>query len=484
MGLRLRCGFCVLLVWLSYVLWSPALSEFKAQDATPETTPEATPEGTPHAAASVTCPAVVRTALEEAARACTGTTINSLCYGSGQLDWRSRETADFADPGDAVDVALVESLSLRGFVFTETGNAAANGYSIAILRPRANLTEGALTMVAFGEVVLENISDAPPDFVAREVVVRRGPGANVRTSPDDSGEVIGAYYWGQTLTAIGRTTDSTWLRVLAEGQAGWVRAELVTAEFDITLLAETAPDDSPVLYAPFQAFDVTTSQFDSPCPDELDETGPESGVLIQTPNLAQAAQIVVNNLPLTFNGTLYLQTTPEALLINLFEGEVTLGDARFGTELLTLQPGEMATVGLDAEGLYAAYPDAAEEYSFVRSQSAPLSLLPRPVNLPFSLVGVVQPFEPNTGFLQSLPADGQCVVAWSVAVNLRSGPGRDYPIWQGLAGGYAAQPDARAVGTDGMLWWRLAPGVWLNSDATGIAGLCGLLPLVDLPPRP
>jgi len=120
----------------------------------------------------------------------------------------------------------------------------------------------------------------------------------------------------------------------------------------------------------------------------------------------------------------------------------------------------------------------------VRARNTPLALLPRPINLPFSLVGVLQAFEPNTGFLQSLPADGQCVVAWSAAVNLRSGPGTQYPIRESSPAGFAAQPDARAVGLDGVLWWRLAEGIWVNSNGTAIAGVCGLLPVIDPPPLP
>jgi len=443
----------------------------KAQDSTPEVTPESTSE------AGSICSLIIQNALEAAARECASTGINEICYGSGALELTPRVSGEieFAASGDRADVGVMQQLSLLPF------SVEREAYSVAVLRPRIDLPEGALTMLAFGEVTLQNISDAESDFLAREVLVRRGAGANVRDIPDEAGSLIGTYFWGQALTAIGRTQDGAWLRVIAEGQAGWVSADLVIGDFDFALLNVDTPDDAPVLYAPMQTFDLRTSVFDAPC-TELDAMGSESGLLIQTPNLARSARLVINNFPVSFTGTLYLQTLPDTLQINVLEGEAEVGDIQIGT--LTLAAGQLAQVLLDADGLYAQYPDTAEEYSYVRARNTPLALLPRPINLPFSLVGVLQAFEPNTGFLQSLPADGQCVVAWSAAVNLRSGPGTQYPIRESSPAGFAAQPDARAVGLDGVLWWRLAEGIWVNSNGTAIAGVCGLLPVIDPPPLP
>ena len=128
--------------------------------------------------------------------------------------------------------------------------------------------------------------------------------------------------------------------------------------------------------------------------------------------------------------------------------------------------------------------DAPTDYNYVLARNLPLALLPRPIELPFSTGGLITPFEPGTGFLNTIPADAACTVAWTANVNLRAGPGTNYPIRQGIAGGYYALPDSRAVGTDGRLWWRLADAIWLAADNTAAAGACGSLPLVDTPPLP
>lgn len=466
-----RARWSLLLVLL-LLLALPAL----AQEATPEATPETT------ALPELSCAARMQATLAQAARACAATGIDEVCYGGGRIELDARaadfEADRFDAPADLLSASEVFALTL--LPLTEDQEA-----GIAVLRPRANLPESALTMVAVGEVRMQNVSAADASFLAREVTVRRGGGANVREVPSPDGAVLGAYYWGQALTALGRTDDGEWLRVLADGRAGWVLAQLVTGDFDFAQLAVTTPDDTPVLYAPFQAFDLNTNMGDSPCPDDLAFAGPESGVLVQTPDLARAVTLVINNLPLRFTGTLYLQGGQDTLHIQTLEGDTEISGALFAAQqpILTLGAGESAVITLDADGLFAGYPDRAEPYAFVRARRAPLALLPRPITLPFSTVGLFRTFEPNTGFLQNLPVDGLCVVAWSVGVNIRQGPGTEFPIWAALPGGYAGQPDARAVGSDGLLWWRFAPDVWLNSNPTGAAGQCGLLPLLDTPAR-
>lgn len=442
------------------------------------TAQEATPEATP---AQETCAVQVQAALERAARECAAAGIDEVCFGSGRVELQPRErdfaVSRFNAPGDRVATGEVFALTLLPFQPQEAA------YGVVVLRPRANLPEGALTLIATGDVRLQNVSEAEADFIAREVTVRRGAGANVRALPTPDGEVLGAYYWGQTLTAIGRTEDGAWLWVLADGRAGWVLAQLVAGDFDFALLEVAALDDTPTLYAPFQAFDITTGLLDSPCTGDINYPGPASGVLMQTPNIARSVTVLINNLPVRFVGTLYLQGGNEELLIQTLEGTAEIGGTQFSAErtIITLSEGEMVRVPLDADGLYAEYPRQAEPYLFVQARRAPLALLPRPVELPFSPAGLFRTFTPNTGFLQSLPADGVCVVAWSVGVNIRQGPGTEYALWAALPGGYAGQPDARAVGSDGLLWWRFAPGVWLNSNPTGAAGQCGMLPLLERP---
>ena len=87
--------------------------------------------------------------------------------------------------------------------------------------------------------------------------------------------------------------------------------------------------------------------------------------------------------------------------------------------------------------------------------------------LPFSLGGVIFSFTPGTGFLQTFAADAPCVAAWTADVNLRGGPGTNYPIRRGVTGGFYGNPDARAIGSDSAVWWRLVDGVWIAAHQMG-----------------
>ena len=157
------------------------------------------------------------------------------------------------------------------------------------------------------------------------------------------------------------------------------------------------------------------------------------------------------------------------------EGEVFYGDGK------QLKPAERLEYGFQGDKvLYGS----SSEYDYANARYLPLVLLPREFELPFALVGVIFPFTPGTGFLQTFTADSPCVAAWTADVNLRGGPGTNYPIQRGVSGGFYGKPDARAVGSDGAVWWRLVDGVWVAADNTAVAGSCGTLAVVAPPPLP
>ena len=223
-------------------------------------------------------------------------------------------------------------------------------------------------------------------------------------------------------------------------------------------------------FAPMQTFNLHTGLEDSPCAGV-----PDSGLLIQTPNNI-STNLVVNGAALNITGTLLLQTTSDSkTVLSVLEGEVLYADGK------RLKPAERLEYGFQGDKVLYGSPS---EYDYANARHLPLVLLPHEFELPFALGGVIFPFTPGTGFLQTFAATSPCVAAWTADINLRGGPGTNYPIRRGVAGGFYGKPDARAVGSDGAVWWRLVDGVWIAADYTAAAGACGDLPLVSPPPLP
>lgn len=412
-----------------------------------------------------TCRAFVQETVELTRESCGATGLNMICYGHPALEWEPRagEASAFASAGDQVSLALLQSLTGRPFDVT------AGTWGMALLRLRTDLPDQALQMLVFGDVTLQNLSDAAADFLSLAVVVSEPTGANLRERPAADAPLVRALYSGDTLTAIGRLADGSWLRL----PDGWVAADLIRSRFDLNLLpvfeADTpAPE---VLLAPMQTFRFRTGFEDAPCLG-----APDSGILLQTPPGATNGFVVVNGAPLDFLGTLFLQTTNEGrTVLSVLEGSAFYDGGR------TLEAGERLTYGYQGDDVQYGAP---EDYNFVRSRYLPLQLLEREIELTFSLGGLLFPFTPGTGFLTTIAPDARCTVAWSVDVNLRTGPGTDYPIRRGVAAGFYSYPDARAQGTDGRVWWRLAEAVWVAVDNTAGAGACDRVPLIDAPPLP
>jgi uncharacterized protein YraI len=414
-------------------------------------------------AQSLDCPVIARQIIESARKACTEVGLNEACYGSAEVTVQPRPNIrlDFAEPGDVVTLAALESLSTTVF------DPQSESWGLALLNLRANIIEGHLTAVVFGQVEMTNGSQAAADFLALEITIANPTGANLRARPSADSAIVRQLLSGDRVAAIGRLADGSWLRIAD----GWVSADLIRGAADLSLLPMLEPDSQiDDIYAPMQSFRFRTANEDSPCVGV-----PESGLLIQTP-LDITANLLVNGARLEFTGTLLLQTTPAGkTILSLLEGELFYADSQ------RLAPAQQIEYGFQGDVIEYGLP---QDYDYANALNLPLVFLPRTFELPFSLGGVIFPFTPGAGFLQTIPAEGQCTAAWSVDVNLRAGPGTNYPIRRGVAAGFYGLPDARAVGSDGAIWWRLVEGVWIAADNTAAAGACGTLPLVAPPPLP
>jgi hypothetical protein len=318
--------------------------------------------------------------------------------------------------------------------------------------------------------MLENASDKSSEFLAFGATVRAIEGANMRAAPAQDAPLIGQLTANQSATAIGRLSNNAWILLL---EGGWVSADLLHSRFAWDLLEVVPPEtNAPAdgwIYGPMQAFTFRSGSEDAPCAG-----APDSGILMQTPE-ATTVEILVNGIRLQFDGTLYLQADSSGeMVVSVLEGEIYLD------QNTVFSAGKRLQVRREEAGFKLLA--APEDYDYVRARYLPLNLLPRKIELPFSLGGVIQPFVPGTGFLANVKPTDPCVIAWNVDVNIRGGPGPEYPLRQGVPANYSARPDGLANGTDGVLWWRLAEGLWLRSGLASIAGTCLDLPMVEVPP--
>ncbi|MFN8373081.1 MAG: hypothetical protein U0694_09425 [Anaerolineae bacterium] len=410
------------------------------------------------------CLDVMREAIEAALEHCAMMDSNELCYASGAQEIAARADSEtpYSEPGDLIGTGLVDVLAMT---------SSAEAPAIALLTPRANFVRGQVHMVALGNVSLQNLGNWRSDFVAADAAVARRNGAQIFTQPDVPTD--GYLCWGCAVRAVGRSADGLWLLVLREDDSSvWVAAVDMEAAFDFALLpvvaADTVPE--PPFVGAMQAFKLISGVDDAPCAGMF-----ESGLLVQAPNVEPNALLVVNGLQISFDGTLFLQAQPDAaMIVSVLEGTALLGT---GEEAFTLNVGERLAYPFNGQTL--GVHGLPETYHYAAARNLPsYYLLPRAFELPFSTGGLLTPY--IEGALASVTPEDACTIAWTVDINLRAGPGTNFPIREGVAANFSATPDGRANGTDGALWWRLADGIWLNANNTIAAGACGTLPIIDV----
>jgi uncharacterized protein YraI len=371
--------------------------------------------------------------------------------------------------GNSVDLATVKRLRV----------ASDSDWGVGLLTVRANIPQGAATYLLYGHVVLDNQSEVTTSsgFVPLTVQVISPSGANVRSAPSATAERLAQLYTGDTVTATGRMADNAWVRVLlADGMVGWVSSSLIITPYDLSLLEVVKDTDSEraTLYGPMQAFTVQSQPNDAPCSDD-----PSSGLLIQVPLEAGKVEFLINGALVLLRGTAFFQAQAGAnLVISVLEGEA---DVTSNGATQTVSDQERVRIPVDDALKVNAPPGELEAYDYVHLRNLPFDLLPHSFEMPFSLHGAATPV-PVSDPLIGLDSNSPCTIAWAGAVNVRFGPGTDFPIRMGVDGGFRAQPDARSQGSDGRLWFRLGDGIWLSSDVIVAAGNCGHLPLIPAPP--
>ena len=203
-----------------------------AQDATPEASAQAN-----------AC--IAPDAIAAAQTACENSQVGQVCLGAGEI--QTTPAQGLAVVGAATDLSAMESLS-------------GTSGSFALLKLLADLPDGAAPMelVLFGDASIRNAYTAPPQPLPTVTLQNAGFNIlNLRATPSLSGTVVGTMMPNDELTADGRSSDGTWLRVQREQGTAWIYASLVTVKEgdDATLLISA---DSPITQ-PFQSLTLESA---------------------------------------------------------------------------------------------------------------------------------------------------------------------------------------------------------------------------------
>ena len=398
------------------------------------------------------CQAVLRASVFSVVTECAEQPAGTACYGGAPVQAELNTSADFATPGQLVSLAAIDTL-MPAVPDIEQGR-----WGIVTLTPRLNLTADVLTAWAVGGATLEDTGTAAADVPAAEVQVTFPQGARLRAAPRADAEEIAPLYLGVTVLATGISEDGAWVRVQAEGERGWTTVDAFSAT-DLQDLATVGADEPD--YGPFQSFTLATDPNANAC-----ALVPPGGLLVQTPPATEAARLRVNETVLTIapKSTVFL-TAVDGLRVDVLEGEVLLDLP------LTVSAGQ----GVDV----MAEEPLPMSYDSDRLARLPVADLPRPIFVALDFDVLVRPAVLGENPLADVTTEDDCVIAAvNGAVNLRELPSPGGRVRHVMQIGESAAPDARAEGTDGELWWRLATDVWVSGSAPSFGGQCGALPLV------
>src|SRR5262249_7329006 len=149
-----------------------------------------------------------------------------------------------------------------------------------------------VTMVPIGNVSLQNLGNARSNFVAADASVSRRNGAQIFTQPNQPTDEY--LCWGCAVRVVGRSGDEYWLLILGEDDtSAWVATSDIETVFVFSLLPVIEGDEAidPPYVGSMQAMTLISGIDDAPCAG-----APESGLLVQSPDLDHEAYLIVNGL--------------------------------------------------------------------------------------------------------------------------------------------------------------------------------------------
>lgn len=317
------------------------------------------------------CPAIVETALNAADELCTTIGRNQACYGHVAISAEPLPDAGnfvFQQAGDIIELTSLGRMQLSPMDITS------GAWGVAVMRIQANLPDTLpgqnVTMLVFGDTQITNQGTAVTTIAV--TTNTGGSSASVRVGPFASAGIIGSLPDQITVRASGRSADNLWLLVdLPDGSGrGWIAAELLQLSGAITSLNIVQPGAPQ--FGPMQAFYLSTGVGAPVCNE-----APNDGILVQTPAGADAVNLVINQVEVTFGSTLYLRATAEGeMTFSLVEGAALV---THGAETRPMVAGGRVRIPVDENLNPAGAPGSFEPYDMAIIAPLPVTHLERPI---------------------------------------------------------------------------------------------------------
>jgi hypothetical protein len=412
------------------------------------------------AVAQQPCPASVALSLSRSGSACQGIVRNQACYGNGMINATFFDDGHMDTPGSTIAISGLQRLETQ---------IIDDGLSVALMRVQSDLSEGeqrSATFLIYGSVGIEN--HIPP--MATFIVNARGT-VNIRDFPDITGEIVKRLGLGEQATVNGRTAEGSWMRVrIPNSEAlGWIPAEVASSGDPINALDVVG--DATTIQRTFQSFSVETGRDDTLC-----DGAPESGVLIQTPNVFRSVQFIINGVETHVSATLLLQTgDDDDLNIYVLDGEI-----------------EVDGIFIPAGARTSLSHPAPQPYSADDVTALPINSLPSRIQItaPMTEDELMAVIARHNAVIEAKaeatenPTPIACRYTVRRLANLWGGPGRFYEAVNEIREGADVHPVLATRDPDGEVWWQLNNSNWIRAEVVDAAPTCGEIPFMARVPYP
>lgn len=284
------------------------------------------------------CATLVRDAFAQTGTNCGNLDRNSACYGFKTVTPSfidSDDDALISEPGDRAELTELESL-MTSAIKTSTSE-----YGITVLKPQANIHSSvdAASLVLVGEGQIESDVEPEVEFVPVEPIFVSTSAETEVFKDFNFSETIGSLASGENLFADAASLDGNYLRVLFEGQNGWVKAEDLGSP-DISTLPKIGPDNR----TPMQEYYLTTASFSRQCRTQT----PPPLMVAQTPLEFKQVDMRINEVDVRFEEATTVFRLPSTRVMEVYTlGGVTTLFPDTSNELI-IPPGHKARLCLRA----------------------------------------------------------------------------------------------------------------------------------------
>ncbi len=312
------------------------------------------------------CATIVATALDQLDIICDTTGSNEACYGHFSLQARPQpDVVDFTfdEEGDIESIINISSLRLAAM------NVEDDIWGLAMLRLQPDPSiAGNITILLFGDVELANDESAN---AGHATTLAANFNVNVRLAPSTEGTVLASISPGTEIVITGRLEDNSWvsLRLPETETIGWISSELLAYDFDFEAIPVVS--SAPRYYGPMQAVQLESGMNDAACAEQ-----PNSGILIQTPEGSARVTLLINEVNIQFDSTIFLQADPDdQMVVSVVDGTATVTANGTSQNLVS---GTQSSIPLD-NGSASGIPGFPQPYPVDNVSSLPVDFLDRPV---------------------------------------------------------------------------------------------------------